>query len=141
SGIEVVAPTTLGEQLELIPYAPLLAASPVAGRHLSSAWVGTMGLLAMTAALVGIGLTAFIVHIWRTREAQLAETSDQLVRANDLISRYIAQQVVEQIRLGNYDAIDQQFRRRLTLFFSDIKGFTEVADHVEPEELSELLNE
>jgi class 3 adenylate cyclase len=57
------------------------------------------------------------------------------------VSRYIAQQVAEQIRLGNFEAIDRQFRRRLTLFFSDIEGFTAVADRVEPEELSELLNE
>jgi class 3 adenylate cyclase len=95
----------------------------------------------MAAALFGIGLTALVVRLWRTRERQLAETSDQLARANEVISRYVAQQVTEQIRLGNYDVIDRQLRRRLTLFFSDIEGFTEVADRVEPEELSELLNE
>jgi len=100
-----------------------------------------MGLLAMTAAVFGIVLTAFVASRWRTREEQLAETSDQLARANDLVSRYVAQQVAEQIRLGNYDTIDRQLRRRLTLFFSDIEGFTAVADRIEPEELSELLNE
>jgi class 3 adenylate cyclase len=139
--LTIVLATTLAEQLQLIPYAPLLAAAPLEGRHLSAAWLGSMGTIAMAAALFGIGLTALVVRLWRTRERQLAETSDQLARANDVISRYVAQQVTEQIRLGNYDVIDRQLRRRLTLFFSDIEGFTEVADRVEPEELSELLNE
>jgi adenylate cyclase len=82
-----------------------------------------------------------VIERWHHHEDQLVQTTDQLARANDLISRYVAAQVAEQIRLGNYDAVDRQDRRRLTLFFSDIKGFTEVADHVEPEELSEILNE
>ncbi|HWP66267.1 MAG TPA: adenylate/guanylate cyclase domain-containing protein [Candidatus Limnocylindria bacterium] len=139
--LAVVAAATLAEQLGLVPYAPLFAASLVQGGHLSTAWLATFGLLAMTAAMIGIFLTAFVIARWRTREAELAETTDQLARANDLVSRYIAQQVAEQIRLGNYEAIDRQSRRRLTLFFSDIEGFTAVADRVEPEELSELLNE
>lgn len=141
SFLVIVLITTVAEQLGIIPYAPLLTTLPMQARHLSAAWFGTLGLLAMTAALLGVGLTALIVDRWRMREAQLAETSDQLARANELISRYIAQQVAQQIRLGNYDAIDRQLRRRLTLFFSDIKGFTGLADRVEPEELSELLNE
>ncbi len=122
SFLVVIVITTLAEQRELIPYAPLLVGAPVEGHRLSTAWLLTIGMLSMTAALFGAGLTALIVALWRKRELQLAEASDQLARANELISRYIAQQVVEQIRLGNYEAIDRQFRRRLTLFFSDIKA-------------------
>ena len=31
-------------------------------------------------------------------------------------------------------------RKRLTIFFSDIKGFTELSEEMEPEGLTELLN-
>ena len=77
----------------------------------------------------------------RAREERLTTISDELARANDVISQYIAVQVVEQIRAGNVDAVSRHDRRKLTLVFSDIKDFSEIADEVEPEELSTLLNE
>jgi class 3 adenylate cyclase len=137
----ILVATTVAEQLQLIPYAPLLATQPVEAHHLATSWLATMGALTTGILLFVFGLLVFVVGRWHSREDQLAQTGEQLARANDLISRYVAQQVAEQIQLGNYDAIDRQSRRRLTLFFSDIKGFTEVADHIEAEELSEILNE
>jgi class 3 adenylate cyclase len=91
--------------------------------------------------LATAALIYFVVDRWRDREVQLAQTSDQLARATDLISRYVATQVSQQILAGNYGAVDRHDRRKLTLFFSDIKGFTEVADTIEPEDLSRILNE
>lgn len=132
---------TIAEQAGLIPYAPLMLDSPFKNGRLDSSWLTTFGGVTIVLMLFGVGLIYFIIDRWHDREEQLAQTSDQLARANDLISRYVAAQVAEQIRLGNYDAVDRQDRRRLTLFFSDIKGFSEVADHVEPEELSEILSE
>ena len=64
-----------------------------------------------------------------------------MARANDLISRYVASQLAEQIRASNFNVLEKHHRRRLTLFFSDIKDFSEIADHVEPEELNEVLDE
>ena len=34
----------------------------------------------------------------------------------------------------------EAYRKNLTVFFSDIKGFTEITDSLEPEVLSSLLN-
>jgi class 3 adenylate cyclase len=141
SFIAVVTGTTFAEQLGLLPYAPLLAEAPFKNGHLATSWLVTLGGLTFVLMLCQLGLIAYVIDRWHRHEDQLVQTTDQLARANDLISRYVAAQVAEQIRLGNYDAVDRQDRRRLTLFFSDIKGFTEVADHVEPEELSEILNE
>jgi adenylate cyclase len=97
----------------------------------------------MTGVIViaGIVLIYYIVVTWKDREAKLAALSDELVRANEVISRYVAAQVAQQIRAGNVDAVRRHDRRKLTLVFSDIKGFSEIADQVEPEELSEVLNE
>jgi adenylate cyclase len=133
--------TTIFEQLGVIPHAPLLLNAPFKDGRLALSWLTTIGGLTYVLMLFGLVLLYFIIDQWHDHEAKLAEASDQLSRANDLISRYVAAQVAEQIRLGNYEAVDRQHRRRLTLFFSDIKGFSEVADHVEPEELSERLNE
>jgi class 3 adenylate cyclase len=76
-----------------------------------------------------------------TANASLAEARDQVSRANDVISRYVASQLAQQIIAGNYDVLERHDRRKLTLFFSDILDFSTIADHVEPEDLSEVLNE
>lgn len=137
----ILVGSTVGEQLGFIRYAPELLEAPFRDGHLASSWLTTLGGVIYVMMLFGVLVLYFIIGQWHEYSARLVQTSDQLARANELISRYIAAQVAEQIRLGNYDAVDRQDRRRLTLFFSDIRGFTEVADRVEPEELSERLNE
>jgi class 3 adenylate cyclase len=104
-------------------------------------WLWTYGLLPVAISLAGFFLVVFVVDRWRARETDLATTSEQLARANELISRYVATQVAQQIHAGNYNAVARHDRRKLTLFFSDIKSFTEIADAIEPEELSRILNE
>jgi len=133
--------TTISEQFGLISHAPLLLSAPFENGHLALSWLTTIGGLTYILMLFTVVVLYFIIDQWHAHEAKLAQTSDQLSRANDLISRYVAAQVAEQIRLGNYGAVDRQHRRKLTLFFSDIKGFSEVADTIEPEELSRILNE
>jgi len=137
----VTVATTTASQAGWIPYSPAFTTAPFTEGRLYTSWLTTLGGATLVLTLVVYGVLYFIIDRWHDREQRLAQASDQLARANDLISRYVAQQVAEQIRLGNFDAIDRQYRRRLTLFFSDIKDFTEVADHIEAEELSELLNE
>jgi adenylate cyclase len=132
---------TVAEQAGYIRYAPAFVAAPFREGHLDRGWLASAGAANFVTLLGLTALIYFIVDRWRDRERQLAETSDQLAKANDLISRYVATQVAQQIRAGNYGAVDQHHRRKLTLFFSDIKGFSEVADTIEPEELSRILNE
>jgi class 3 adenylate cyclase len=67
-------------------------------------------------------------------------------RAHELASRsrldrYLAPQVVERVLAGHHDAIEDKRRMVLTIFFSDLKGFTEVAERLDPETLSTVLNE
>jgi len=137
----IVIATTVASQLGWIPYAPAFVSAPFAAGRLEVSWLATLGGTTFVMQLYAYALLYVIIDRWHDREDKLAQTTDQLARANDLISRYVAQQVAEQIRLGNYASIDRQARRRLTLFFSDIKGFTDLADHIEAEELSEILNE
>ena len=42
--------------------------------------------------------------------------------------------------IGKKNVKIEAYRKKLTVFFSDIKGFTEITDRLEPEVLSSLLN-
>jgi adenylate cyclase len=139
--VAVFVTTVIAEQKHLIPYAPMLRELPVVDRHLHPSWLRGLGQMTGVILIAGIGLIFYIVTKWREREERLALLTDEVSRANELISRYVAAQVAEQILAGNVQAVERHQRRKLTLVFSDIKGFSEIADEVEPEELSEMLNE
>jgi adenylate cyclase len=65
----------------------------------------------------------------------------QLSEANEIIGRYVADQLAQKIREGQHEDAAVPKRRRLTVVFSDIVGFSDTADELEPEDLSTLLNE
>lgn len=55
-------------------------------------------------------------------------------------SKYVSKDVVEEI-LKNESAIELRGQKlNMTVFFSDIRGFTEFSEKMDPVELSELLN-
>jgi len=136
-----IAAGTVANQLGVVPYAPVLRAAPFADGRLHPSWLAGMGVFGFTITLFGLALIYFIVLRWRDREEKLAAASEQLARVNDLVSRFIAAQVAEEIRAGNFSSVERHDRRRLTIMFSDIRGFSDTADRIEPEELSELLGE
>ncbi len=75
----------------------------------------------------------------RTRE--LARTNETLVNAKNQITKYIDRNVAEKIFEGEFAAELTHRRIKLTLFFSDIKDFTQFTDSADPEEVAKLLNE
>jgi class 3 adenylate cyclase len=56
------------------------------------------------------------------------------------LSKYLSPQVYQSIFSGKQNVKIEAYRKKLTIFFSDIKGFTEITDRLEPEVLSLLLN-
>ncbi len=56
------------------------------------------------------------------------------------LSKYLSPQIYESIFSGKKDVKIETTRKKLTIFFSDIKGFTETTDRMEAEDLSVLLN-
>ena len=56
------------------------------------------------------------------------------------LSKYLSPQVYQSIFSGKQNVKIEAYRKKLTVFFSDIKGFTELTDRLEPEVLSSLLN-
>ena len=63
----------------------------------------------------------------------------ELERANRL-RRYLSPQIAESVLEGDTDIQLGSRRKLLTVFFSDIRNFTEVSERMEPEELVEELN-
>lgn len=57
------------------------------------------------------------------------------------ISKYLSPQVYRSIFSGEKEVEISTERKKLTVFFSDIKDFTSTAERLQPEELTSLLNE
>ncbi len=62
-------------------------------------------------------------------------------RATKLLSKYLPRQLTHSISDWQIDSVWKYSRRKLTLFFSDIKDFTRITDAMEPEDMAALLNE
>jgi adenylate cyclase len=57
------------------------------------------------------------------------------------ISRYLSPQIYKSIFSGQKDVVIQTERKKLTIFFSDIKDFTATTERLQPEQITQLLNE
>jgi PAS domain S-box-containing protein len=76
----------------------------------------------------------------RRLEARIDEQMAELVRTGEL-ARFLPRQVVESLMEGALPADDEAFeRRRITVLFADMVGFTDLAESLEPEELADVLN-
>lgn len=71
----------------------------------------------------------------------LAEKNSFLATVSEKISKYLSPQVFRSIFLGEKGVEISTERKKLTVFFSDIKDFTATTERLQPEELTGLLNE
>ena len=76
-----------------------------------------------------------------TKSNTLEKTNKRLKNAQEQISKYIDSNVVEKIFKGEFSAKLSHTRKKLTMFFSDIKDFTQFTDASDPEDVAKLLNE
>ena len=76
----------------------------------------------------------------KQRENQLAEKSRALEQLSSQLAKYLSPQVYESIFTGKQEVKIASRRKKLTVFFSDIAGFTETADRLASEDLTRLLN-
>jgi class 3 adenylate cyclase/HAMP domain-containing protein len=76
----------------------------------------------------------------KQHEQELAAKSNALEQLSNQLAKYLSPQVYDSIFSGRQEVKVASSRKKLTIFFSDIAGFTETADRLESEELSQLLN-
>ncbi len=69
------------------------------------------------------------------RHRKALEDSQKLIR------RYVPAAVAEHIAEGRGTEVDSPQRRRVTVLFSDIVGFTDMADRLDAESMTQILNE
>jgi class 3 adenylate cyclase len=79
-----------------------------------------------------------VAQLNRQLEARVEDQMAELVRTGEL-KRFLPHQVAEGLLAGRLS--DGFERRKLTTLFADMVGFTDLSDTLEPEELSEVLNE
>ncbi|KQT86400.1 adenylate/guanylate cyclase domain-containing protein [Aurantimonas sp. Leaf443] len=101
------------------------------------------------AYFTGAGLFGFVFVAIQWRQARemrrmnrdLEETNGFLASISMKISKYLSPQVYRSIFSGERDVVISTERKKLTIFFSDIKDFTVTSERLQPEELTQLLNE
>ncbi|ARQ00077.1 adenylate/guanylate cyclase domain-containing protein [Pseudorhodoplanes sinuspersici] len=103
-------------------------------------------LMAYFAAVGAVGVT--FLGLQRKQTKQIRGVNQELTEANDFlatvsmkIAKYISPQIYKSIFSGQRDVQIATERKRLTIFFSDIKDFTATTERLQPEDLTALLNE
>ncbi len=75
-------------------------------------------------------------NLEKTIEEQLTQ-----IQRTEQLRRYVSPQVADAILMGGEAVAFSSVRRNLTILYSDIRGFTEMSERMEPEELVDGLNE
>jgi class 3 adenylate cyclase len=94
-------------------------------------------------------VTGFTFIVLQRRQAAIIQgINRELKTANEFlaslsikISRYLAPQVYKCIFSGEKDVRIHTERKKLTIFFSDIKDFAATTERLQPEQITQLLNE
>jgi class 3 adenylate cyclase len=72
---------------------------------------------------------------------QLKNKSRELQNISQKLSEFLPSQLVDNISEGKVDSVSTHRRKKLTMFFSDIKDFTKITDTLEPEDMANIINE
>ena len=71
---------------------------------------------------------------------EIQQKTSQLESLSSKLAKYLSPQIYHSIFSGEKDVKVETSRKKLTVFFSDIKGFTDLTDSMESEALTSLLN-
>jgi adenylate cyclase len=103
-------------------------------------------LLAYFVFMAAAGFT--FITLQRRQAATIRSINGELEMANEFlatlsmkISRYLSPQIYKSIFSGQKDVTIHTERKKLTIFFSDIKDFTATTERLQPEQITRLLNE
>ena len=132
---------SLGAAVLATAYAPVVAATAIVGGALAWAASATVALqlgyvLPLLDSLIGAAMTFTLVLGYRFI---VADRDKRLLRQS--FSLYLAPSVVDQLVEGETPPVLGGETREVTIWFSDIQGFTAISTTLQPADLVSLMNE
>jgi len=118
---------------ERFTYAPMLTSRSIDAQR--GGWYA--GIAAFVVLVTFAACLAVLVLLMAARKLQ----ESRLEQTTRMIRRYVPSQLAEKIISGQGADDAKPERVKLTIFFSDLVGFTDVAEDLDPEDLSRVLNE
>jgi len=97
--------------------------------------------LVAAVGLLFIALQRRQAAVIQSMNAELETANDFLASLSMKISRYLSPQIYKSIFSGQKDVTIHTERKKLTIFFSDIQNFTATTERLQPETITQLLNE
>lgn len=76
-----------------------------------------------------------------TQRARASETLHRLETLSEQLAKYLPPQIRDALVAGQYDTGIATRRKKLSVFFSDIRNFTQTSESLQPEALTEYINE
>ena len=127
----------VAERMRWIAYAPLTAAPPFVDGQPAAVWFYILMGLFLTISVGVFIVGASAILRWRQREAEVTEMSDFLQRT---FGRYLSPELIRAL-LSNPESVELGGRRReVTIMIADIRGFTQLTERLQPEQVVTLLN-
>lgn len=114
---------------------------PIAANIFSFKYLLLYFLLAAVAGITFILLQRRQTALIQGMNRELAEANDFLATISMKIAKYLSPQIYKSIFSGQRDVAIATERKKLTIFFSDIKDFTAISERLQPEDLTALLNQ
>ncbi|WP_287028582.1 adenylate/guanylate cyclase domain-containing protein [Pseudomonas sp. UBA6310] len=122
----------------------VLLCSALVGPRLAFATPPLVALVSILFSSLFICISAYFAHQQGLRLAQvrneIRREQEKAARLAHGLAKYLSPQVWESIFKGKKSVRLETQRKRLSVFFSDIKGFTELSEELEAESLTDLLN-
>ena len=72
---------------------------------------------------------------------ELSFKTERLEKISNQLAKYLSPQIYKNIFETDTDKVETYTRKKLTVFFSDIKEFTSLSDRLDPDLLAEIINE
>src|SRR5579863_7382047 len=114
---------------------------PIAANLLSFKYLLAYFVLAAVSGISFLGMQQHQARRIKAMNRELESANDFLAALSMKISRYISPQVYKSIFSGQKDVTIHTERKKLTIFFSDIQNFTATTERLQPELITQLLNE
>ena len=119
----------------------IMITQPIAANIFSFKYLLAYFALAAASGLSFLGMQRRQATQIQSMNRELESNNDFLASLSMKISRYISPQIYKSIFSGQKDVIIHTERKKLTIFFSDIQNFTATTERLQPEQITQLLNE